>query len=126
MRWSDVQNIAVSVICKGLVSLGICKGTPKTVQSKKEYYRFYMHGLGHLVGLDVHDVGWIHTLKKGMVLAVEPGLYIPNSSDIPSKYRNIGVRVEDTILVKEKGCEVLTDAPKTISEIEGFMCSSKN
>ena len=85
-----------------------------------------MHGLGHLVGLDVHDVGWIHTLKKGMVLAVEPGLYIPNSSDIPSKYRNIGVRVEDTILVKEKGCEVLTDAPKTISEIEGFMCSSKN
>ena len=126
--WSAVENIAARAICKGLTQLGICAGAPKEVFATKQYRRFYMHRLGHFVGLDVHDTGRMTTadgnarrLCAGMIMTVEPGLYIPSAADIPRQYRNIGVRIEDTVLLCADGCEILTDAPKTRAEIEQWM-----
>ncbi len=91
-----------------------------------------MHGLGHWLGLDVHDVGEYgenrsRTLAPGMVVTVEPGLYIPNAEDIPPAYRGIGVRIEDDLLITDYGNKVLTAAvPKEIDEIEALMAANKD
>jgi Xaa-Pro aminopeptidase len=127
--WPSIQDIIVKVITTGLVELGILKGNVRDLIEKQAYFPFYMHKSGHWLGLDVHDAGrykingkW-RTLKPGMVLTVEPGIYI--SADIPGvnkRWHNIGVRIEDDVLVTAKGCEVLSrDAPKEISEIEALM-----
>ena len=122
VKWDNIETIAVRAICRGLAELNICRGTAKTIETKKHYRRFYMHRIGHLIGLDVHDVGRVDKLRAGMVLTIEPGLYIPADSNIPTQYRNIGVRIEDTVLVRSGGCEVLSeDAPKTRAEIEAWM-----
>src|SRR5699024_7489546 len=93
------------------------------------YQRFYMHGTGHWLGMDVHDVGaykqggeW-RELEPGMVTTVEPGLYIPaGSEDVDERFRDIGIRIEDDVLVTADGPEVLTpDAPSTVSDIEALM-----
>lgn len=111
----------------GLVRLGILSGDVDTLIAEKAYTRFYMHSLGHWLGLDVHDVGGYgedrtRTLQPGMVVTVEPGLYIPNADDIPAAYRGIGVRIEDDLLITEYGNKVLTAAvPKEIDEIEALM-----
>jgi Xaa-Pro aminopeptidase len=135
-RWNEPHDAAVRVLTNGLVGLGILSGGKGAVSRhiKEEKYKpFYMHRTGHWLGMDVHDVGeykvdgkW-RTLEPGMVLTVEPGLYIPNGvpdSDqvVPEPYRKIGIRIEDDVLITEKGNEVLSaDAPKTVAEIESWM-----
>ncbi|AGH38379.1 Xaa-Pro aminopeptidase [Bibersteinia trehalosi USDA-ARS-USMARC-188] len=117
----------VEIMTTGLVELGILKGDVVTLIQEKAYRRFYMHGLGHWLGLDVHDVGDYgedrsRSLEIGMVLTVEPGLYIPNEEDIPQTYRGIGVRIEDNVLITEYGNKNLTSGvPKEIDDIETLM-----
>ena len=132
VRWNAVENAAARALCRGLVKLGICKGDVKTVFAKKQYRRFYMHGVGHFIGLDVHDAGRMleadgkpRILRSGMALTIEPGLYIPPDADIPPQYRGMGIRIEDTVIVRPGGCEILAAAPnaapKTRAEIEQWM-----
>ncbi len=128
--WADLQKCIVKVITRGLCELGIIKqqNVEKAIEDE-EYKRFYMHNSGHWLGLDVHDVGaykkdgkW-RDLESGMVLTVEPGIYIADChKDVDAKWHNIGVRIEDDILVTEQGYEVLTEkAPKEIDDIEALI-----
>jgi Xaa-Pro aminopeptidase len=130
--WNTVQDVIVNIITQGLIDLGILKGSLKDLINKQAYFPFYMHKSGHWLGLDVHDVGrykidgkW-RKLMPGMILTVEPGIYI--SSDIPGvnkRWHNIGVRIEDDVLVTAQGNEVLSSAvPKQINEIEKLMANS--
>ena len=129
LMWTEIQRVMVEVLCQGLLSLGILKGSLEEVIDNKTYRKFYMHNSGHWLGLDVHDKGqykengqW-RPLKPGMVLTVEPGIYINDShQDIEACWHNIGVRIEDDILVTSEGHENLTAfVPKEISEIEALM-----
>jgi len=111
----ELQLKASEIIADGLLKLGIIK-------SKNEVNKYFMHGVTHHLGLDVHDIGIPGNLEPGMVITVEPGIYIPAGSECDPKYWNIGVRIEDDVLVTETGCVVLSsDAPKTIDEIERLM-----
>ncbi|MFP4155760.1 MAG: aminopeptidase P N-terminal domain-containing protein [Halothiobacillaceae bacterium] len=122
------HQAAVTVITEGLVELGLLSGKPRKLIEKGAYKRFFMHRTGHWLGLDVHDVGdykidgqW-RPLQPGMVTTVEPGLYLGHDRDIPKKYRNIGIRIEDDVLVTAEGPEVLTGGvPKTVAGIEALM-----
>lgn len=127
--WDQIQAVIVDVITEGLLSLGILKGEIKTLIKEKAYHEFYMHNSGHWLGMDVHDVGtykidgvW-RALQAGMVLTVEPGIYIAGGNkEVDKKWWDIGIRIEDDVLVTEKGNEVLSaDIPKTIDEIEALM-----
>jgi len=118
-------------ITKGLVELKLLKGKVETLIEKKAYQTFYMHKTGHWLGLDVHDVGdykvgglW-RLLEPGMVLTVEPGIYIPaEMKGVPKKYWGIGIRIEDDVLVTKDGCEVLTgDLATDPDTIEQLMAS---
>jgi Xaa-Pro aminopeptidase len=123
-----LQDAAVNVLAKGLIRLGILSGTISDVIQQKSYQDYYMHNVSHWLGLDVHDAGsyrindeW-RTLEEGMVLTVEPGLYLSSSNELNKKWWDIGIRIEDDVLVTASGCEVLShDAPKTIAEIERIM-----
>lgn len=125
-RLDALERAALRVLCSGLRDLGLCRGNVATIIKKQTYRRFYPHRVGHFLGLDVHDVGALkeadggaRILKKGMVLTVEPGLYIPDAPDIPRPLRRIGVRIEDDVLLTAKGCEVLTAAaPKSPAAVE--------
>jgi Xaa-Pro aminopeptidase len=125
----DPHNAAVRVLTEGMIRLGLLKGDVDKLIEDGEYKKFYMHRTSHWLGMDVHDAGpykvadeW-RKLEPGMVLTVEPGLYIAeDTEDIDPRYRGIGVRIEDDVLVTENGSEVLTArVPKTIEEIEGLM-----
>ncbi|MDO9106649.1 MAG: Xaa-Pro aminopeptidase [Methylovulum sp.] len=127
--WHFAHDAAVETLTKGLVSLGLLKGRIKKLIKDEKYKPFYMHRTGHWLGMDVHDVGdykinqeW-RTLEAGMVLTVEPGLYIPvDCKTVDEKWRGIGIRIEDDVLVTAKGHEILTTgAPKTIAAIEALM-----
>ena len=129
--WSAPHEAAVKVLTKGLIEMGILKGTLRTLIKKEAYKQFYMHKTGHWLGLDVHDVGDYQVggeprvLEPGMVLTVEPGLYIPSNSKVPKRWKGMAVRIEDDVLVTKAGYDVLSkDAPKTINDIETLM--SKN
>ncbi len=119
---------AVKVITQGLIKLGLLKGRLSSLIEKEAYKKFYMHRTGHWLGLDVHDVGeykvdgkW-RELEVNMVVTVEPGLYIPAGKGIAKKYANLGIRIEDDVVVTKDGPLVLSqDAPKTIEDIENFM-----
>lgn len=130
-HWNDPHEAAVKVITQGLINLKILKGTLKKNLDKASYRDFYMHRTGHWLGMDVHDVGdykvaddW-RALEAGMVLTVEPGIYIsPHNKKVAEKWRGIGVRIEDDVLLTKKGCKVLSEAaPKTAEEIEALMAS---
>ncbi len=130
--WPSVQEAIVKVITTGLVEIGILKGNVKELIDKQAYFPFYMHKSGHWLGLDVHDAGrykingkW-RTLQPGMVLTVEPGIYISADNDnVDERWHNIGVRIEDDVLVTSTGYEVLSkDAPKDADEIEALMASA--
>ncbi|MGV6988428.1 Xaa-Pro aminopeptidase [Testudinibacter sp. P80/BLE/0925] len=122
-----VNQEVLKIKVAGLANLGILHGEVEELIEQKAYLPFYMHGLGHWLGLDVHDVGDYgenrnRTLEAGMVLTVEPGLYLSRNSQIPAQYQGIGVRIEDNILITEYGNKVLTSAvPKEIDEIEILM-----
>lgn len=128
LPWASLQQQAVEILTKGLIQLGIIPGPYKVALENKIYQAFYMHNIGHWLGLDVHDVGSYFSngesrkLEAGMVLTVEPGLYFPPSDSLDEKWWNIGIRIEDDVLVTAKGAEVLTaDAPKEIKAIENIM-----
>ena len=131
-RWDAPHRAAVRVITKGLLELGILKGELKTLIKEEHYKPYYMHQTGHWLGVDVHDVGrykvggkW-RPLEPGMVLTVEPGLYIPlGSKGVTKRWQGIGIRIEDDVVVTQEGCEILTDkTPKTVAEIEQWMALS--
>lgn len=129
VAYDAVHQASVNVLTAGLLELGILHGELETLISEECYKRFFMHGTGHWLGMDVHDVGeykqnqkW-RSLKKGMVVTVEPGLYISaEHDDVDKKWHNIGIRIEDDILVTATGREVLTlGLPRTVAEIETWM-----
>jgi Xaa-Pro aminopeptidase len=128
-HWNAPHEAAVKVLTRGLVKLGLLKGRPAALIKEQAYRRFYMHRTGHWLGMDVHDVGdykvgdeW-RVLEPGMVLTIEPGLYIPaRSKGVARKWWNIGVRIEDDVLVTRDGYDVLSkNVPKTIDENEALM-----
>jgi Xaa-Pro aminopeptidase len=128
-HYNDPHEAAVRVLAKGLIKLGLLKGTLAQVLKSQSYKKFYMHSTGHWLGMDVHDVGdykvdghW-RVLEPGMVLTVEPGLYIPvGSKGVAKKWQGIGIRIEDDVVVTKNGPDVLTrDVPKEIAEIEALM-----
>jgi Xaa-Pro aminopeptidase len=126
--WDRPHEAAVKVLALGLIDLGLLSGSVEQAIETEAYKKFYMHRTGHWLGLDVHDAGeykrdgqW-RKLQPGMVLTVEPGCYIRAGDGVPQKFANIGVRIEDDVLVTEDGHEVLTRAaPKTVREIETLM-----
>lgn len=127
VKWNHLEETAERTITQKLLELGLLCGNLDDLLSKRAFRAFYMHHIGHLLGLDNKDVGlyrpddWM-ALKSGMVFTVEPGIYISESENVDKKWWNIGVRIEDNILVTEHGCEVLTkDIPKTIDAIEKVM-----
>lgn len=117
----------IRIKVQGLVELGILHGDVDELIEQKAYRQFYMHGLSHWLGLDVHDVGDYgedrdRPLEVGMVLTVEPGLYIAKEAEVPEQYKGIGVRIEDNLLITEYGNKILTAAaPKEMDEIENLM-----
>jgi len=129
--WNAPHDAAVKVITKGLVSLGLLKGRVDKLIKDGGYRRFFMHRTGHWLGMDVHDVGdykvgdeW-RLLEPGMVTTVEPGVYIAAASDIPAKYHNIGIRIEDDVAVTSKGPDVLSKGlVREPAKIEELMASS--
>ena len=126
--WDDPHQAALKVLAQGMIGLGLCTGSMDGVLESGDYKRFYMHKTGHWLGMDVHDVGdykrggqW-RKLEAGMVLTVEPGCYIRPGEGVPESLWNIGIRIEDDVLVTAQGCEVLTlAAPKTVAEVEAVM-----
>ena len=130
-HWNEPHEAAIKVITQGLIDVGILKGKLETLIEEEAYKDFYMHRTGHWLGMDVHDVGdykvgdaW-RVLEPGMVLTVEPGLYIAaGSKGVARKWWNIGIRIEDDVLVTSRGHEVLTsDAPKAVADIEALMAA---
>ncbi|MFO0512318.1 MAG: Xaa-Pro aminopeptidase [Gammaproteobacteria bacterium] len=132
-HWNRPHEVAVQVLTAGMVRLGLLKGRVPALVKEQAYRRFYMHKTGHWLGMDVHDVGeykigdaW-RALEPGMVLTIEPGLYIPpGTRGVPPEFRNIGIRVEDDVLVTRDGHEVLTDGvPKDADAIEAVMAAAR-
>ena len=162
--WNRSHEVAVEVLTKGLLQLGLLEGELSELIDSEAYRPFYMHRTGHWLGLDVHDVGeykadeelvdqsesdqsasgqkasdksslnniakkqdpW-RPLKPGMVLTVEPGLYIaPDYEAVDSRWRGLGIRIEDDVLVTDSGCEILTESvPKSVEQIEALMAAAK-
>jgi Xaa-Pro aminopeptidase len=138
LRFIDGHDASVKVLSQGMLDTGLLDknkvGTLDDVLAKGDYRHFYMHRTGHWLGMDVHDVGdyrdaapageekpW-RTLQAGMVLTIEPGIYVRPTEGVPEEFWNIGIRIEDDALVTEEGCKLLThEAPKTITEIEAVM-----
>ena len=117
-KWSDASSAARNVIADGLFKLGIIK-------DKTDARKYYPHGLGHHIGLDVHDRSFSDTYKKGMVITIEPGIYIPPGSDCDKKWWSIAVRIEDDALITETGYELLSVfAPRKVEDIEKMIAES--
>lgn len=130
-HWNAPHEAALDVLIQGLIDLKLCQGSKDAVLESGAYRQFYMHRTGHWLGLDVHDVGeyrdkhenW-RMLEAGMTLTVEPGCYIRPADNVPEHFWNIGIRIEDDVLVTENGCEIMTiDAPKAVADIEALMRS---
>jgi Xaa-Pro aminopeptidase len=128
-HWNDPHLAAVRVVTQGLVKLGLLKGRVPALEKEGAYRRFFMHRTGHWLGMDVHDVGdykvgeeW-RVLEPGMVMTIEPGIYIaPGTRSVPKRFRGIGIRIEDDVAVTRTGFEVLTSkAPKDVDAIEELM-----
>lgn len=130
--WNEPHDAAVEVITRGLIDLGILKGRLRKLIDEEAYKPYYMHKTGHWLGMDVHDVGdyKIHdewrVFEPGMVTTVEPGLYFAaGMKDLPRQWWNIGIRIEDDVLVTETGHDILsTEAPKAIDAVEALMRDS--
>ncbi|MGL5033113.1 MAG: M24 family metallopeptidase, partial [Microcystaceae cyanobacterium] len=131
--YNQIHETAVRVIVEGLMDLGLLIGDIEEIIKEEKYKPFFMHRTGHWLGLDVHDAGiyktgaetW-HELAANQVLTVEPGIYISpeiklaeGQPEVPQKWRGIGIRIEDDVLVTETGCEVLTSGvPKLVEDLE--------
>ena len=137
VRLEDLKTHSVEMLTEGMVKLGLLKGDPAKLIEEKKFMQFYMHNLGHFLGIDVHDAGRYYfngesrPAEPGMVMTIEPGLYISADTknipegfnqEVPAKYLGIGVRIEDDVLVTENGARVLTNkVPKDPGEIEALM-----
>lgn len=128
-HWNDPHEATVRVITTGLKNLGLLDGEVSELIKSEAYKEFYMHRAGHWLGMDVHDVGdykvggeW-RVLEPGMVMTVEPGIYIaPDNERVAKKWRGIGIRIEDDVVITKDGNEVITSGvPKTVAEIEALM-----
>lgn len=131
-HWNEAHEATVRVITAGLVELGLLQGNADELIAAEAYKPFYMHRAGHWLGMDVHDVGdykvggeW-RVLEPGMAMTVEPGIYIAaDNQDVAKKWRGIGVRIEDDLVVTRTGCEILTGGvPKAVAEIEALMAAA--
>lgn len=131
-HWNQGHDAAVKALTQGLVKLGLLKGKVDELIAEESYRKFYMHRTGHWLGMDVHDVGdykvaeeW-RVLEEGMVLTVEPGLYIAkDDTEVDEQWRGIGIRIEDDVVVTAKGNQVLTKGvPKKVDEIEALMAAA--
>jgi len=131
-HWNDPHEATVRVITEGLVKVGLLEGNVGELIQAEAYKEFYMHRAGHWLGMDVHDVGdykvggeW-RVLEPGMVLTVEPGIYVaPDNERVAKKWRGIGIRIEDDVVITKDGHEVLTSGvPKTVAEIETLMAAA--
>ena len=131
-HWNEAHEATVRVITAGLVDLGLLQGDVEDLIASEAYKPFYMHRAGHWLCMDVHDVGdykvggeW-RVLEPGMAMTVEPGIYIAaDNQDVAKKWRGIGVRIEDDVVVTRTGCEILTGGvPKTVAEIEALMSAA--
>jgi Xaa-Pro aminopeptidase len=151
-RFNDPHDATVKVLAQGLLDVGLLDrnkvGTAEDVIEKRAYFQFYMHRTGHWLGMDVHDCGSYvepsqvgevserkdplsgevirnrpsRILRPGMVLTIEPGLYVRPAEGVPEKFHNIGIRIEDDAIVGESGCELITrDVPVKTDEIEALM-----
>lgn len=126
--WNEPHQAALQLMVQGFIDFGLCQGSIDGVIESEDYKRFYMHRTGHWLGLDVHDAGeykqngeW-RDLQPGMVLTVEPGCYIRPADNVPKPFWNIGIRIEDDVLVTQTGHEILTIAtPKSVDDIEELM-----
>lgn len=132
-HWNEPHDASVRAIVEGLVKLGLLKGKVDKIIEKESFKDFYMHRIGHWLGMDVHDVGdykvgdeW-RVLEPGMVMTVEPGIYIaPDNRKVDARWRGIGIRIEDDVLITKDGYRVLTDGvPKTVAEIEKLMAKRR-
>ncbi len=130
--WNDPHEAAARVVTQGLVKLGLLRGAVAKLEKSGAYRRFFMHRTGHWLGMDVHDVGdyklgdeW-RVLEPGMALTIEPGIYIPAGlKGVPRRFANIGVRIEDDVVVTRDGAEVLSaGAPKDPDAIEALMATA--
>lgn len=130
-HWNAPHEASVKIITQGLLDLGLLKGELQENLDKHSYKAFYMHRIGHWLGMDVHDVGdykvhgeW-RSLEAGMVMTVEPGIYVAKDNmNVEARWRGIGIRIEDDVLITKEGCRVLTaDVPKTVADIEALMAS---
>ncbi len=127
----EVTGEVIRIMVKGLVNLGILKGEVDRLIADNAHRAFFMHGLSHWLGLDVHDVGVYgqdrsRVLEPGMVITVEPGLYIAPDADVPAQYRGIGIRIEDDILITPEGNENLTaSVVKSADDIEALMAAAR-
>lgn len=128
-HWNAPHEAALKILAQGFIDFGLCKGSLDSVLETASYRQFYMHRTGHWLGLDVHDAGeykaaqgdWVQ-LQAGNVLTVEPGCYIRPADNVPEHFWNIGIRIEDDVLVTEQGCEVLSkNAIKSVADIEQMM-----
>lgn len=130
--YKEPHHVAVRILVEGLLELGLMQGDLEQIIASESYHQFYMHGTGHWLGMDVHDVGaykiageW-RTYEVGMVVTVEPGLYIaPDDETVDAKWRGIGIRIEDDVVVTENGPRVLTaNVVKTVEDIEALMAQA--
>ena len=138
LPYSGGHEAAVQVLAQGMLDLGLldknAHGGVADVIANKTYLQFYMHGTGHWLGMDVHDVGQYRdvaaegkpsrALRAGMVLTVEPGIYVRPAEGVPEEYWNIGIRIEDDVLVTQDGHTILSTAPRTVDEIERLMANN--
>jgi Xaa-Pro aminopeptidase len=138
-RFIDPHEAAVAVLAQGMIDCGLLTGSLSEVIESGAYRRFYMHRTSHWLGMDVHDCGeyrqpgenadasgkpW-RVLQPGMVLTIEPGIYVRAADDVPERFRNVGIRIEDDALITNSDCEILTaDVPKACDEIESLMRQS--
>ncbi|MYN00582.1 Xaa-Pro aminopeptidase [Pseudoduganella sp. DS3] len=131
-KYHDAHDAAVRVLAQGMLDFGLLQGSLDEVLAEKKYTQFYMHGTGHWIGMDVHDVGLYRDLARedkpsrllqpGMAMTVEPGIYVRPAAGVPQQYWNIGIRIEDDVIVRAGGYQLLTGgAPKTAAEIEALM-----
>lgn len=128
IKYKEIQDKSIYLLTEGMLELGLLKGNINEIIEKGEFKKFYPHRFGHFLGMDVHDPAlyfkdneWIG-IEKGVVLTVEPGLYIPETTEnIPPEFKGIGIRIEDDIYFGENGVEILTsEVPKEINELEDF------
>jgi Xaa-Pro aminopeptidase len=132
LPYAGAHEAAVRVLAQGMLDLGLLQGELEEIITSKRYTQFYMHGTGHWLGMDVHDVGQYRdvtqadkpsrALQPGMVVTVEPGIYVRPADGVPEEYWNIGIRIEDDVLVTADGHTILSAAaPKTVADIEQLM-----